>query len=732
MPTPTVIQRFSTANTGSTQAAAVCSQLDIRIRPVLANNCVLLAVLVNGLADALTLSDEIGNTYPHSFTGTGSDGSKLFLYRIKDAPAGIRHLTAKITTPFVDLSYFGAFGCEIYNYNSSDFNDGMGSYAPTQNGTTAWTAGSITTVADGDFIWSGGFISNGELVTGFTAGTSATLLTADNADTTVRHFQQYRIQAAAGAINSNATLAVAGSGLMFGWAIKAGSTGTAPPATGILQTGCQWRSMTSGAGSPATFSAPCDGDLVFIKMLSFTGSATPSQVTGVTDNKGNTWEQAGVGATDGYTNPTWLQTWYAKNATTGGDMTITITWDNAPNLSEFTFHCCTGSHLTAPYNGDTAPAAGNQAVNGSLVTSTVSGLQNYSLLSIRLGLAIGAAIGCSDSDGNPVLFDCPTYPQGDGGSNPLAEDNGLASCYNDTASAITFAFKTTMDMRGGVGVWVSLAESWLAATPTPPPWTYLYDVNPKTYQGVPGCDSYFVWQCPIGAADGTIVCQGAGGCGGRKTATNNTGGGGGKGGACAVDGGLALTGGNAYAFRIGGNGSNPAGTVFNGQSTKFVDDSLTICEAAAGVGVANNSQTGATTSTGTTQGVTTFAGGSGATSTGSGGGGGGGGGGTTGAGAVGAVTAGGTGGTGNPAGATGGNGRASGATAAGNAGVAPGAGGGGGWRATTGTGAAGDGGAGMVTISANLPSTAIDGSLQHSVRGRSRTGLRFESGGGTV
>jgi hypothetical protein len=188
-----------------------------------------------------------------------------------------------------------------------------------------------------------------------------------------------------------------------------------------------------------------------------------------------------------------------------------------------------------------------------------------------------------------------------------------------------------------------------------------------------------------------IKCWGGGGAGARRS-SNNSGAAGGKGGSASIKNSLSVTQGNSYSYIVGAGGTGGA-TSTNGALSSFTYSSTVQCQAAAGNSPVANSQTGATTSTGSNIGDSSFTGGNGGNGSGTTSGGGGGSAGTTGNGGNASA------GTAGSAGTGGGVIGAAGRTTQNNgiAGTQPGSGGSGGFRQNA-TRDGGNGGDGQIQL----------------------------------
>ncbi len=318
-----------------------------------------------------------------------------------------------------------------------------------------------------------------------------------------------------------------------------------------------------------------------------------------------------------------------------------------------------------------SPAAGGQTsivINGTTACQAAGGNS----------AAYNSASGATGINGSNVG---DTTANGTSGTDGAAGTSGAGGIPGDGSGTGGIAVNVVSNGNSGVGV--GTGGSGAKATSAPAADTF-------TVAGSA------MWMAPATLTGGIVTLEewGAGGAGGTRTTTGSGGGGKGGGYSKCID--RAITPGNNYSYTVGGHGTTNTATqsVTNGAATTFSANTGT-CIAAGGLGVINNTATGATAANGTSNGDVTHTGGNGADGvTGTNGGGGGG--------SAGDTTNGGnaSGATGGTAGTSGGTAGATGSTTTngtGTAGGSPGAGGSGS-RRTSSTRLGGNGGDGKLII----------------------------------
>ncbi len=435
---PVLVQHVSTSEnqlgSGYWSGAIAGTPYHIRLPNVaLSGNCLILGVSYPNSAGSITVSDDHTNTW--TLAKSISNGSiTSAVYVSLNVASG----TSLITATFGTASYNCQFCLsEFYNISSASALDG-------NNGNTASSvpnisAGSLTTTIDGDLIYNYGYNTTlsgtpkVSALTGATAGSGFTLLSAD---IMLGTFAQYAVQATHGAINPSITLAGGTNAFnSVGIALKNATQGTAP--SNACRVVHRNEILYTRAGVPVLF--PSVGSLL---VVATSRKSSNINVVGMSDNHSNSWVESPQGTIGGDL-PS--QTWFAANATTALNQTIT------PNCQGGTGGAGAGDNGTTFFLYDVIGAGDFDATAGYQTNwiSTSSATQSCpAFLSITPTVANGfifLLISCSF--GPPGSLDTPSGSVLDtslygGQVDADLMDNADAYChyYNPNTSAAVFGF----------------------------------------------------------------------------------------------------------------------------------------------------------------------------------------------------------------------------------------------------------------------------------------------------
>lgn len=332
-PSPALVQHLSSnsneINSGTTDVGGNTGRNDYRFtlpNPVLPGNVLILGVTVARDPQApisiTRIADSSGDTWsatPAVTTGDGSTRPRQAIFVHPVTNAGTHTIT--VTT---------SASPSTFQYTISEFSGIDGTVSGTGSSTgTAPTidAGSFTPTnndaAGGNLVWAY-FTQTGDPFQthprNWTPGGSFTLLDADTASRTMQaHASMYWVQASAAPVTPRITLTGGGSQGYEGVAValEARSVGQRPGPGIHIE-----RILHTTDGAPPTswvFQVPSRGDLLVFVV----NEPDIIRVTGVTDNKGNTYSRyAPAGAP---------QFWYTTGtATTGQDLVATVTSSGTP------------------------------------------------------------------------------------------------------------------------------------------------------------------------------------------------------------------------------------------------------------------------------------------------------------------------------------------------------------------------------------------------------------------
>lgn len=480
---PTLVQyRCTCQNDG---ASTSCSVWHVPFPNVsLSGNCLLIGFMASLGAQTLTsVKDDLGNSFTSVQTFHGASGQDYWLYALPNCAAGVKEVVITFTGV---VSAFMAQLAEFYNVATSSPTDGTATGAETASG-VAHQPGSITTVSDGDVIWSVAFQTGSVRWDGalLAPGDGQTLVAVESG---YGSMQQYGIQATHAAINPIFYPLGDNTWGMVACALKAATAGTAP-AAGIRVFGIQDYSVAASA-TAMTIQQPCTGNLCVTSWDGYCGTAgTNCQVSSITDTQGNTWTSRV--AQDQLVNGVGTVSYSQQILDTGAATTQpsphyleTVTINHPSGGSTLQFFDIVGA-ASAPF--DTAVGAINTVVETHATFNTVA---------ITPTTSNGLVIVCENQDtgtvqagtgGTTYKFTSAWGKEMTGGFNSLLEDRGTAHTYNTTTAQITYGF--TVDATAGQpGFWAAVAAAYVAAPASAVPYARTIKGRPFPYK--PGAPQF--------------------------------------------------------------------------------------------------------------------------------------------------------------------------------------------------------------------------------------------------
>lgn len=506
--TPTLVQYSTFAQAQGNNST---QRLMPMPNPVLSGN-ILICLGTSNNAVTPTFTDDKGGSWTTLInTNDAGNGQRAFIIYRANITDGTRIVTWTNGTGF---TFASAFCAEYYNVALTSVTDG--GVGATGSSTTP-ASGSMTTTVDGDLILSYAIRDDADaLMTGWTAGASNTLLSADYAD---HQGAQFQIQAVHGAVNPSFTAAPSIGWICVQGAFKAASAGTAPTISpriigihhqAFLRTGnpTNWANLVStGAGVStitsvsATFTAAMVGNYLDIasgtnfvagvyKIITFNSSTsivlasspTPggAGLAGVANlgvplawpaSSGGTFLYAAFIALHSMTSiiDTSVNTWTATgaNLTNGGSGTVRAFYaKNATLGSANTFFVnTTGTGGAAP--GDTVflYECTGLSLNPdpfdkeTQATGTGTNPVGPSLTPAKSGGIIFNTIGVTSNtvtaNSASSVFVTSTDPNQEVSPWPNDENNGWAYTYNANTSAVQVTWSNT-----NAGAWAGIADAF--------------------------------------------------------------------------------------------------------------------------------------------------------------------------------------------------------------------------------------------------------------------------------
>ncbi len=446
---PTLVQHISAGRENTTSATSTSLKVFLP-NPSLSGNALILGVECDGSDTIGTITDDKGNTWvvgPAIATG----GQIVASFYVLNAAVG----TSVITIPLTEASVTSqsAVCSEFSGVQTS------GAIGPTGSASTA-TPVNITlsgAPTSGDLVWMWGadITTLDPSLSSITKGTNFTLLTANREAGKVA---QYSISTT----STTAGFTVSGTDTFNAVAItlKAAAAGT-NPATGI-HIDCMQGELYNAATHTAQF--PCSGNL----LVGLWTSGDVS-ISAISDSNGNTWS-IGTSIDNTGGGHLFAQIFYAVNATTSPDMTISLTYSGTSGGSNFVHFYGVSGASSSPYDLVDS-RTGNQTSNGNLTSGVITPTTANGLV-LNVTTITWHTINGTAIDGNshtPTLSQqVNTKDDNAAGITPpshLDEDDGRASLYNADTTQITFIYTNTAGTNPptGMSFWSSVTSAFKAA-----------------------------------------------------------------------------------------------------------------------------------------------------------------------------------------------------------------------------------------------------------------------------
>jgi hypothetical protein len=421
--------------------------------PTQAGNCIVVGIQSGtSVSGAPTVADDKTNTYTLGPDIVG--GQRVTLRYALNVAAGTQKITVSYTgaSPAFDQVVI----TEWMNVATASAADGSNKHA-TGN-TSPATTGSFTTAVDGDLIIS--FFCDETTgpptaITGYTAGTGMTLITANNV---VGSAMQYGIQTTHGAINPSITFA-GGSDSMVGVGLALKSAASGSVGSGMRIFGEQHvPAYASVITTSAIMQFPTTGNLVAASVLTF--STGLAHISSISDTHTNTWAAA-AGPVSGLSQVE-NEIWYAGNATADTANKITFNWTStlagtSGGDTHIVMYDIVGANTSPLDNGQTS--TGTQNVTANLSTVSITPATANGVILCQGDITSHTASGTAGVASSDICVE----PGMNGGGNDLDEDALWAHYYNPDTSAVTFTFTIQNNTApNGVGAWGAVAAAFKA------------------------------------------------------------------------------------------------------------------------------------------------------------------------------------------------------------------------------------------------------------------------------
>ncbi len=337
--------------------------------------------------------------------------------------------------------------------------DGAGS--GSQGTGTSVTAGSMTPSVSGDLVYQVAFslsINQSSFTAGSQSNISWSLLSSDLLDGWAAQYGLYNSTAA---INPTLTMGTSQKWISASVLLKTGTSGGVPSGMRIVHLvheNIPYHANAGGTGNPfpnpTTVQFPSSGNLL-VAMIG--GGYVACTVTGVSDNSGNAWAQAGPTEIQASNDVT--QAFYAGSATTSGNLRLTVHWSATDGDFSFFLYDITGA-AASPL--DTATGGiGSQSSSGNLTMPyTINPAQAGELVFAEVIWDYNTGAGIV---GSGWLFDTNTFDgENQSGPEPIDQNNGWGHYYTTGTSPVSVTWQT---MYAGLptGSWSSVAVAFKPA-----------------------------------------------------------------------------------------------------------------------------------------------------------------------------------------------------------------------------------------------------------------------------
>jgi Fe-S cluster assembly iron-binding protein IscA len=449
--TPTFVWSKSAANTTGLNINSYISNLPTS--GTLAGNVVIATFqYAVGSGASAAVKDDKGDTF--ALLASNSNGNQTVATYCAAPTTGARVLT--ITFSGGSPAYVAMINASEW-YNLTCTLDGT---STNSSSSASVSAGSITTTSDGDLIYQAAEEDGNTGTEQWTPGASPwSLLSACSglAGANIPQAAQFQVQPTHGSISPTFSMSAADSWNSIAVALKAASVGTAPPA-GIRILHLQEEAIPTGLGGSITVQFPSSGNL----LIDATIDCPDCDITGISDSNHNTHASTGPALNNSLSGS--VQTFYAANAITSNNLSLTFTLPGSPaGGSDFFLFDVTGAaaspldstagHQTATGDFAASSGSGTSTVNGPSITpSTPNGL-------IITQIAVDTNTIGNVSNGLSSVFFAGSIPNPIGQTNPLNENNGWAFDFNATTASRQYVWST---IGVGVNFWASTAVAFKA------------------------------------------------------------------------------------------------------------------------------------------------------------------------------------------------------------------------------------------------------------------------------
>ena len=337
--------------------------------------------------------------------------------------------------------------------------DGLGAGAHGI-GTSA-TAGTLTPSVTGDLVYqavSSISVNQSAFGAGLQSNINWNLLSADLMDGFAAQYGTYNSSAA---LNPTITMGTSQAWISSAVLLKTGTSGGVPSGMHIVHLIHENIPTHASAGgtdtpfpNPLGLQLPSSGNL----LVAMIGGGNPTNtVSGIMDTNNNSWTQAGstqvIAANDT------VQAYFAANAATSTNLTLTVHWNSSGGDFTIFFYDVTGA-AASPFDTSVG-ATGTQTTAGNLTLPfSITPASANELIFVQTIWDFNTGAGLL---GSGQLFDANRFDgESQSGPEPVDENNGWGHVPNAGTGNVTF---TWLPMFSGLsfGNWAGMAVAFKSA-----------------------------------------------------------------------------------------------------------------------------------------------------------------------------------------------------------------------------------------------------------------------------
>lgn len=444
--TPTLVQHLTTPNT----IVDFVSPLTVRLpNPTQSGNCLIVTIRIShAAAGSVSVSDDKANTYTAGPIITGS-GEDMWMFYALDIASGTRTLNISTSGRTNPPTYTQVMASEFYNIVTANALDGLASTEITPAG-TGWSAGPITTAADGDLIY---MVAGDEefIPTGFTGpwvkGPGMTFVPGGT-DLVGGMVALYQIQGTQGTVTPSVTAPAAHGAVIVAVALKSASAGSQNPNSFRIQA-IQHSNTAQYPPGTWQFQFSCTGNLIVNP-----SSMSSYAISSISDSQSNTWTRVSDTPVDEVNSQgLYVYMHYVANASTSTDMNVTYTTTGVQDGADIIFIDIVGA-AASPFD-TSATNSGFQASSGNLTMGTIKPAGGGEIIVAHGDHSSGTETGLTSP--SVGVFQEPTWDGQDGTANlNFTLDSAFATSRSIDNSTQVFTY-TRSATAAGPWRWVAAA-----------------------------------------------------------------------------------------------------------------------------------------------------------------------------------------------------------------------------------------------------------------------------------